>query len=799
MFPRKYLPLLLMMLPFISGFSDHWLRTDRPWKKWPLQPKVAFSADVISRTGFGSSKGRIYFSPPGQLRKETFDTDQTGVAVLNPDKGKLYQWVVDPSTAKVSADPSHPSEMPIDSYWQTVAVEGSYWVLPANIRESSLVKDGDQLINGIETTRYRADMDAGKEVRKAQVWIARKSGIVVRFETSPDGWPFVSGMELSNLHIGHQAPELFELPKELPNKQASHSAPKEPSAGPSGQADQSAWLTCREAPTRRCVLDHALEIGRTTPTSLSRAQDLVRIARAQADAGLTQEASATIDLLKAEEAANVPGFVARIKAETGKLDEAVRIADATSDPAERGLIIGSIAVAEGEAGTIDSALRRVQAISDNTARAFAIRRAAWGLRMIAAQRGDDDKIAAALQQVQSIPMPLSVRYWHPSIAGPALGIIVDAQLRAGKITEAVKAAMAVQSDPSDQALVFAAIVRFLARTGRVVEALRIALAVDTDALRGGALTLATEPSPLVDINFDPDRHSELGTIRQAKVGPGALAVAKSFSESNRSLALRILAEAQADADDPAQALEAAKLIDDQGQHIKALIAVARAQTRAGQRGPAGVSFGEAQRIAQTVRFSKGTLTESIAIAEAEADRIDEARALVEQIQDRTWHSRALIAIARALARAGRAAEAREAAEQARTSSPFPDLAKSREAIIQGFAEGGHIAGAVETARTMERPEGVLYTVAISLCDAGNAKAALQLAQAMPPGDRLQAMAPREGLHVPALLKIAHTLRDAGADAEAASALREVLNVITAEPRQYSVPDELVSLSYALPD
>jgi len=194
----------------------------------------------------------------------------------------------------------------------------------------------------------------------------------------------------------------------------------------------------------------------------------------------------------------------------------------------------------------------------------------------------------------------------------------------------VKAAMAVQSEPSDQALVFAAIVRFLARTGRVVEAPRIALAVDTDALRGGALTLATEPSPLVDINFDPDRHSELGTIRQAKAG-------------------------------------------------------------------------------------------------------------------------------------------------------------------------GHIAEAVETARTVERQEGVLYTVAVSLCDAGNAKAALQLAQTMAPGDRPQAMAPREGLHVPALLKIAHTLRDAGADAEAASALREVLNVITAEPNQYRVPDELVSLSYALPD
>jgi tetratricopeptide (TPR) repeat protein len=252
----------------------------------------------------------------------------------------------------------------------------------------------------------------------------------------------------------------------------------------------------------------------------------------------------------------------------------------------------------------------------------------------------------------------------------------------------------------------------------------------------------------------------------------------------------MLAEAQADADDPAQALEAAKSIDDQGQHIKALLAVARSQTRAGQRGPAGVSFGEALRIAQTVGFTKDILMESIAIAEAEADRIDEARALVEQVQDRTWRGGALAAIARALARAGRAPEAREAAEQARTSSLFPDLARPREAIIQGFAEGGHIAQAVETAGGMEQQEGVLYSVAVSLCDAGNAKAALQLVQAMAPG---------ESLHVPALLKIAHAQRDAGADAEAASTLREALNVITAEPYQYKVPDELVSLSYALPD
>jgi hypothetical protein len=217
MFPRKYTSLLLMMFPFISGFSDHWLQSEKPWEKWPLQPKVAFSADVILRTGFGLGKGRIYFAPPGQLREEAFEIpDRTQVTVLNPEKGKLYHWVVDPNTGKVSADPDHPYETPIESYWPNVAAEGSYWVLPVNIRKSSLVKEGDRLVDGVETTRYRAEMDAGKEVRKAEVWIARKSGIIVRFETSPDGWPFVSAIQLTNLHVGHQAPELFELPKALP-------------------------------------------------------------------------------------------------------------------------------------------------------------------------------------------------------------------------------------------------------------------------------------------------------------------------------------------------------------------------------------------------------------------------------------------------------------------------------------------------------------------------------------------------------------------------------------------------------
>jgi hypothetical protein len=237
--------LLLVLLPFIMGvsdhrleegkpeekqavkpkrafstrFSEHWLKNGKPWQKWPFQPKVAFSADIICQTGFGASKGKIYFSPPAYLRDESkYSGENIYVSVLNPDKGKLYEWAFDPATGKASAkwDKSGPpTESRIENYWTNVAVEGSYWVLPVNIQEESLVKEADELINGVETTRYKAMVDTGKEEREAYVWLTREHEIVVRFEmTSTEGWPFVSGIELSNLKVSEQDPALFVPPQD---------------------------------------------------------------------------------------------------------------------------------------------------------------------------------------------------------------------------------------------------------------------------------------------------------------------------------------------------------------------------------------------------------------------------------------------------------------------------------------------------------------------------------------------------------------------------------------------------------
>jgi hypothetical protein len=87
------------------------------------------------------------------------------------------------------------------------------------------------------------------------------------------------------------------------------------------------------------------------------------IAAAQADAGLAQDASATVDLLGpyASMSLDVGVLVARIKAiaarteaDAGKLEEAMSTASAISHLGIRGATIGSIAVAEGKAGSIES-------------------------------------------------------------------------------------------------------------------------------------------------------------------------------------------------------------------------------------------------------------------------------------------------------------------------------------------------------------------------------------------------------------------------------------------------------------
>ena len=608
-------------------------------------------------------------------------------------------------------------------------------------------------------------------------------------------------------------------------------------AEPAGQAGAgaAAWADCQQAPTRRCVLRHAVEVAlrlqrdanATSQSELATDQQLAlyRIAIAQFELGLTQEASETIDLVSTPQ--TTLGR-ARIKAAAGKLDEAARIAGAAP---RRGQAIGMIAVVEGEAGTIDAALRRVQSVEDARERAVAIRRAAWGLRFIAAQRGEDGKLAEALRLSQSIKVPPH----DPWTRVPALQIIVDAQIRTGRIAEAMQAVRSVE-DARERQSVLASAMLGLAHAGRVSEAL---LAFDDPDERSRALgltaltqlwrgTLAQEPLPINPLPSDMPMVGSLfnrlldiaadAADVQGKVDPEALAIAKSISDRfDRERALRIVAMGQAKAGEPDQAAEAAKLITSEStSRFEVLLAVGLAQARAGQRAQAVATFDEAARFAgakpsatvlgrfvdylqtklSVISIDWSYLLPDLGIAEAKADLIAEAMAVAESIKGKGDRASVLSEVARAQARAGRTADALQTA----------DIVKAlgggdwevEELIVVGLAEGGHVGELIPTlerfSRSSERARLFIRVAApaaaILLARAGNGSGAQRVAQ------MLEKTEPSTWIET--LAQVALALRHAGADADAAAAIRTAMDSIASGPER-QLPEKLAYLSYALAD
>jgi hypothetical protein len=587
--------------------------------------------------------------------------------------------------------------------------------------------------------------------------------------------------------------------------------------------DTAAWARCQQAPTRRCVLRRALEVAKA-PKDGERDTllNLFMIAAAQADAGLAQDASATVDLLRpllGPDTSNpmspevnvladrIKAIVARTQADLGKPEQAMSAASAIGEAGIRGATIGLIAIAEGKAGSIDNALKRVQSVQDDEVRAVAIRRAAWGLRFIATQRGEDGKIAEALRQSQS--MGLDPRWLValeelipqiPYVRGfpersnawlnmPALQIVVEAQVRAGKVAEAMQAVRLVEpgiqsywaketvrrAEGFERARVFAAIVKYLAGDGRVSEALRLAREL------GDPLVL---DNPFVLDNFAWDRFEErivpasrrsrqyadvgdgqpeMRAGPQGKVDHEALVVARAFPAEGRAAALHMLAEVLARAGEPERSAEAAQLIHDPRHRIGALIAVGIAQGKAGFRAAAQAAFGEAVQIAQSFR-----------------DDMPIPRIAAHNVQ------RAVLAhVAAAQARAGMTAEALQTARLAGEQGYFnePELVSD---LVRALAEGGNVDEAIRTTGRLGqyREDLVLGAAAAALARAGHGAAALQVAAAIPgPPSRVAALA-----------EIARALRRAGADGGAATAVRSAMSAVDSE-----WIGALIPLSRALPD
>jgi tetratricopeptide (TPR) repeat protein len=464
-------------------------------------------------------------------------------------------------------------------------------------------------------------------------------------------------------------------------------------AQPAADASGAGWNECLKAPTRACVLRQAAEVARNISDPHSATDNLSRIAEAQFEAGLSAEAAATIDqsLQVAKSIADKNGYlrddaiktIAKVRANAGRLSDALDAVGSIKNRYAQAQALGAIAVAEGKAGRLDEALQRVQTIEDLRERALIMRRVAWDLRASAVARGEDDKIVAALTDVQAIdqqypPPVVRTGVHHPSEFLPALAIIAQAQARAGKIADAMQAARSVTGS-MERTEAFATIAVELARAGAVASALKVARSVDDRRERGVVLGRILEHRLVPDlIAFEP---TTTGSSVKAEAPDEARDVVADFADrEQRAAVLGIVAVAFAHAGRLAEAIELAEPIDQGKPRGLAWHAIAKAQVKAGLAAQSIVSFDRAVQAAFSF-LPHDRLLSNIAISQAEAGQIPGAlRAagliggtmatagyLAQVMVDGKFVStdydrrRALYAIAKAQAKAGSTAEAMQTA------------------------------------------------------------------------------------------------------------------------------------------
>jgi len=622
------------------------------------------------------------------------------------------------------------------------------------------------------------------------------------------------------------------------------------------------WASCLEGPTRACVLRYAARVAETIDDPRSRLGSLRLVAKAQYEATLATEAAATLEraLQLVQSMADVRRddgglrdselrHIVEIQAKAGKLEAALELAHSIENDITRAEAIGRVAAVKGEAGSIAEALELVQAIEDKPLRARMIREVAWELRSVAVAWGEDGRIVAALREVEAIeeehPSPFAIRgflpkFSHPSVGGPALDIIATAQVWAGRIDEALQVARSVK-DKADRASTLFGLGLQLANGGKIRQALELARSIDDHAARGRLLDSMLEYDLEPRFTFEgwgdvrrPNSGTKGTSDKQAgKVerADEAVSIAMTLPEEQRPLGLGIVAAAQARAGDIKDALNVVPLIRDQRSRFVALLAIGKAQAKAGLLAQSIAIFDQALQAALTF-VPRDRYLAILAMAQATGGQISEALNVTTLIDDtkataggravitgrsvrfggdcncvlvpggrvfagkfvsddynRRW---ALYEIARAQAKAGLVEDALRTARSVDLPA-FKDLilGSGLGVVAEGLAEGGRISEALAAAETVEnlhQRASLLVSIAKSQAAAGKHAEALLVAQSIsPPQERIEA-----------LVAAAAAQAEAGLNAEATATCRQALQLVQSLRYESQIVSALVAIVGALP-
>ena len=165
----------------------------------PSPPKVQYSADYVMETAEGATRGHIY-AAPGVERSETLNDGNTMVSIRRDDKH--VTWMLMPSERmymEIKAGQPGPggSNAPRPEDYQT-----------------QMTSEGRETVNGIVTTKSKVLMTGADGSKMGGFWWTSDDGLVVKMDvlSVEKGQKVRLKRELTNIKIGPQAADLFEIP-----------------------------------------------------------------------------------------------------------------------------------------------------------------------------------------------------------------------------------------------------------------------------------------------------------------------------------------------------------------------------------------------------------------------------------------------------------------------------------------------------------------------------------------------------------------------------------------------------------
>lgn len=158
------------------------------------EAKVSYAADSIMESAEMKMSGKVYVAP-GMERREQMSGGEKTIIIVRRDKGVI--WNVMPAEG---------------IYMETALESGSRTAdAPFTIREKEVV--GEEVINGLQTTKYKVILDQGNSVFGGFIWVTA-DGITMKMDAiaKEQGEKVRIRQELRNVRIGKQDPALFVVP-----------------------------------------------------------------------------------------------------------------------------------------------------------------------------------------------------------------------------------------------------------------------------------------------------------------------------------------------------------------------------------------------------------------------------------------------------------------------------------------------------------------------------------------------------------------------------------------------------------